>query len=78
MEFVSNPVNPTENCFPDTQFSVSHGRFWSSIACDVKFDEIPDPPFIDEIIVGSDENNAPPAPPPDGRVVFAPAPPSKS
>ena len=33
LEFVTNPDNPSENCFPDAQFSKSHGRFWSNMAC---------------------------------------------
>ena len=33
LENVEDPVNPTQNCYGDTQFSVVDGRFWSSEAC---------------------------------------------
>jgi hypothetical protein len=33
LENVQDPQNPTDNCFPDTQFSVADGRFWSNMAC---------------------------------------------
>ena len=37
LENVQNPQNPTDNCFADTQFSVTDGRFWSKKACNGVF-----------------------------------------
>ena len=33
LEDVSNPNNPSENCFEDASWSPTNGRFFSSYAC---------------------------------------------
>ena len=56
LEHVSNPENPSENCFEDAYWSPTHGRFFSSLACQTEEGEgiigrasIPDPPaYYDE------------------------------
>ena len=64
MEHVSNPENPSENCFDDTTWSVTNGRFFSSFACGGG----PDYPSYDDSI---------PPPPPDYEddLSFVPPPP---
>ena len=34
LEHVSDPENPTENCFEDALWSSKHGRFVSNLACE--------------------------------------------
>jgi len=36
LDHVQDPINPAENCFKDTEWSVVDGKFWSSDACSVE------------------------------------------
>ena len=89
LEFVNNPDNPSENCFPDAQFSKSHGKFWSNLACAPPPEPIPEPPtlpprappFDDFVEISGTKTklNGPPAPPLSGqRIISAPAPPKRN
>eukprot|EP00096_Caligus_rogercresseyi_P014325 TRINITY_DN681_c0_g1_i1.p1 TRINITY_DN681_c0_g1~~TRINITY_DN681_c0_g1_i1.p1 ORF type:complete len:303 (-),score=60.90 TRINITY_DN681_c0_g1_i1:130-1038(-) len=33
LDNVMDPSNPSKNCYADAQWSQSHGRFWSNLAC---------------------------------------------
>jgi hypothetical protein len=61
LEYVKNPSNPSEDCYPDAQWSEMHSRFWSSEACEPQLIAVPEP------------MNGPPAPPPPGTKLIFPS-----
>ncbi|TRY74047.1 hypothetical protein TCAL_13217 [Tigriopus californicus] len=39
LSYVADPSNPTQDCFPEVQWSKSAGRFWSNKACETEAEE---------------------------------------
>jgi len=68
LEDVSNPNNPSENCFEDASWSQTNGRFFSSYACGgapdyASYDDQPSIPPLDY-------ENDPSIPPPDPPIII--------
>ena len=66
LEHVSNPNDPSEDCFEDTTWSPTNGRFYSNFACGGRpdYDEpIPPPGGVGGVPPPTFDGTLPPPPP---------------